>query len=172
MQTALLCLEVVAKLNQVAFDGRAVAREYGLGEQEVDPSELLRILKHQGFKAKKKRLALEKLERYPLPAIYQEKEGRYGVLLKLNLAERKLLLFSTQDRQAHEKSFEEFERLSTGELLIVKHKLLSQQVKFGFQWFFAEILNYRRVIGEVLVEFFCDPTFWFDYTTFYASNFR
>lgn len=154
MQTALLCLEVVAKLNQVTFDARAVAREYGLNEQEIEPQELLRILKHQGFKAKSKRLVWQKLERYPLPAIYRESSGAYGVLLKLNLPERKVLIFSTQDRQAHEKTIEEFEQFTTGELLIAKHKLLNPQVKFGFLWFFAEILKYRRVIGEVLLSSF------------------
>ena len=35
MQSGLVCLELVAKLNQVPLDARALVREYGLTDEEV-----------------------------------------------------------------------------------------------------------------------------------------
>lgn len=151
MQTGLICIELAAKLNQSSVDIRAVIREYGLTEAELSPEELICILRHQGFKAKLKRLDLRRLEKYPLPAIYILNNHSYGVLLKLNVQEQKLLYFSAAEKQAKECTYSEFYANTTGEFIILKHKLWSSQVKFGFQWFFNEILNYKRVIGEVLL---------------------
>jgi ATP-binding cassette, subfamily B, bacterial HlyB/CyaB len=151
MQTGLICIELAAKLNQSSVDTRAVIREYGLTEAELSKEELIRILRNQGFKAKVKRLDLQRLEKYPLPAIFILNNQSYGVLLKLNAQEQKLLYFSAVDKQAKESTYAEFYAKTTGELIVLKHKLWNSQVKFGFQWFFNEILNYKRVIGEVLL---------------------
>lgn len=151
MQTGLICLEVVSKLNQVSIDVRAVVREYALGEQELASEELVRILKRQGFHSKIKKLSLAQLAKYPLPAIFLYLDGSYGVLLKTDLAQQKALIFSPTDKQTQEHTFAEFEAFSNGKLIIIKHKMFSSQVKFGFKWFFQEILNYRKVIGEVLL---------------------
>jgi subfamily B ATP-binding cassette protein HlyB/CyaB len=149
--TGLICLEVISKLNQVPVDIRAIIREYGLAESELTQPEFIRILKNKGFKAKSKYMSLGKLEKYPLPAIFRDKESGYGVLLKLNPEAKKLLYFSPLQKQAQEKSYEEFEQHTTGELIIVHPRTLHAGVKFGFKWFFNEILHYKKIIGEVLL---------------------
>jgi len=152
MQSGLVCMELVAMLNQVPMDTRALVREYGLGEDEVKSSEIVRILKRQGFKSKIKRFSsLHKLEKYPLPAIFKFNDGGYGTLLKLNTDDQKLLLFSVHDKQSQEKSFEEFEQLTTGELIIARHKAVNQRIKFGFQWFLNEIAHYKNIMIQVLL---------------------
>src|ERR1700712_4537447 len=102
MQSGLVCLELVAKLNQVPLDARALVREYGLTDEEVTSPELVRMLKQQGFKSKVKRFSsLHKMAKYPLPAIFKFNNGSYGTLLKLNSEDEKILLFSVADKQAH-----------------------------------------------------------------------
>jgi subfamily B ATP-binding cassette protein HlyB/CyaB len=150
-QTGLACLEVVSKMNQVPLDVRAVIREYGLTEQDPSKEELIRILKNKGFKAKSKYMSLKKLEKYPLPAIFKCKEAGYGVLLKLNPKEQKLLIFTPPDKQAQEQSYAEFEEMTTGELVVLHPRMLSEQIRFGFKWFFNEILKYKKIIGQVLL---------------------
>lgn len=150
-QTGLICLELVSRLNQAPLDMRAVVREYGLSEKEPSREEIVRILKDKGYRAKAKSLQIEKLEKYPLPAIFTYKEGGYGVLLKLNTSDKKLLIFTPTQKQAQERTFQEFETETTGELVVLHPRMLSDQVRFGFGWFFNEILKYRRVIGEVLL---------------------
>jgi subfamily B ATP-binding cassette protein HlyB/CyaB len=151
MQSGLVCLELVAKLNQVPLDARALVREYGLTGEEVTSPELVRMLKQQGFKSKIKRFSLRKMDKYPLPAIFKFNTGAYGALLKLNTEDEKLLLFSVGDKQAQEKSFADFESLTTGELIIAKHKMINKQVQFGFKWFWNEIVHYKQVMMQVLL---------------------
>jgi len=151
LQTALACLELVARLNQVDVDLRATVREYGLGEQELSVPELARIAKNLGFKAKLKNLPIERLpDSYPLPAIFLAKDGTFGVLLKLNRPESKLLAYLPTEKNAQELTFDRFRELASDTLVIMSPKLLSEQVKFGFKWFFMEILKYRQVILEVM----------------------
>jgi subfamily B ATP-binding cassette protein HlyB/CyaB len=151
VSTALICLEVVAKLNQAPLDIRAIIREYGLTEAELSREEMLRIMKGKGFKAKQKKLQLKDISKYPLPLIFGFAEGGYGVLLKLHSSEEKVLIFSPRTKQAEEKTYAEFEQLVDGPLLVLSPKFINDQIRFGFKWFFAEILRYKRVIAEVLV---------------------
>ncbi len=151
MQSGLICLELAAKLNQVSLDTRALIREYGLTDAEPSVAELVRMLRRLGFTSKIKRLHLAQLSKYPLPAIVQLSNDQYGVLLKLNPQAQKLLMFFPESKQPTELSYVDLIAQSSGTVIILKHKLLSAQVRFGFQWFFNEILHYKRIIGEVLL---------------------
>src|SRR5689334_17738206 len=106
MQSGLICLELVAKLNQVSLDIRALVREAGLNDAEVSPAEMVRMLQQQGFKAKLKALDLKRLSEYPLPAIYTLADGSYAVLLKLNPEAQKLLVFSPAAKQTQELTYQ------------------------------------------------------------------
>ena len=52
--TGLICLDIVAKFNQVDIDMRAVVRNYGIETTEISPEEIIRIAQNQNFKIKKK----------------------------------------------------------------------------------------------------------------------
>ena len=151
MSTGLLCLEIVARLNQTSLDTRAIIREYGLTDAEPSCEELIRILKHKGFRAKRKKLRLDALSGYPLPVIFSLREGGYGVLLKRHPSEGKVLVFSPVSKQAEEKTDAEFEWMAGGDAIVLSPRRFGEQVRFGFQWFFVETLRYKRVIAEVLL---------------------
>jgi subfamily B ATP-binding cassette protein HlyB/CyaB len=151
MHSGLIALELTAALNRVPMDTRGLMREFNVGEQELSKEELLRILKHQGFVSKVKRTSFDKLQRYPLPAIAVLKNGEYRTLVNMNPKEQTLFYFCPQKKQATVASFAEFAEFSSGEFIIARHKQLESQVKFGFQWFYAEILKYKRIIAEVLL---------------------
>ena len=152
MNTALVSLEIVARLNQVDFDTRAVIREFGLDDSELLPEEILRIAKKYGFRAKNKRLSLEKIaDKYPLPAIMIFKDGSYAVLLKVDKEEHKALMVLPAEKKAVEKTFVELQEIGTGGCIIIKHRLLTSQTAFGFKWFLSEIIRFKRIIGEVLL---------------------
>ena len=154
MQTGLICFELIAKINQINVDLRAVTREYGLTEAEITKEELVRIVKNYEFKAKIKSFTPDTIaqisEKYPLPAIAQKQDGSFFAILKINADHKKILIFEPAEKQTKELSFEEFYDSTTGELIILSHKMINSQVKFGFKWFFNEILQYKRVIVEVM----------------------
>ncbi|HOE16258.1 MAG TPA: type I secretion system permease/ATPase [Syntrophorhabdaceae bacterium] len=151
MQTALMALEVVARINRINIDLRMAQREYGLTDRELTKEELLLVAKGAGFKARiKKMLPDELFARYPLPAIVLFRDKGFGVILKANGEEKSVLLFFPAEKQARSVSFDEFTTLSDGECIVLKHKMISSQVAFGFQWFYNEILHYKNVMAEVL----------------------
>ncbi|MBT8764286.1 type I secretion system permease/ATPase [Desulfohalobiaceae bacterium Ax17] len=153
MNTALISFDVVARINQVDVDIRAIVREFGIDNDETRPEELLRIAKQYGFRAKlKKDISLEKAaDKYPLPAIVVCNDNSYVVLLKVNQDKDKVLLFVPAEKKTVEKSFAEFDEVFSGRFIILKNRPLSSQTVFGFKWFLNEIAKFKRIIGEVLL---------------------
>jgi subfamily B ATP-binding cassette protein HlyB/CyaB len=150
--SGLICFEVVARINQVDIDLRAVAREFAVQDGEIPVDELLRIAKKSDFKAKRKQLTLIEIDKsYPLPAIAHCRDGRFVTLLRIDAEAEKVLLFIPATQKAEEQTFAEFEKLCDNDFIIIKHKMLSPQVAFGFKWFLAELAKYKRIIFEVLL---------------------
>ena len=56
ISTGLISLEIVAKLNQVDIDMRAIVKNYGIETAEISPEEIIRIAQDSDFKIKKKHL--------------------------------------------------------------------------------------------------------------------
>lgn len=152
MQTGLICFELIAKINQINVDLRAIIREYGITDEEISKEELIKIIRNFEFVAKLKTIPLEMLsEKYPLPAIARLKDNTHIALLKLDMENKKMLVFSPIEKNTKELTFDEFYEISTGELIILSHKLINSQIKFGFKWFLNEIMHYKRVIAEVML---------------------
>lgn len=151
MQTGLISFEVVAKINGIDVDLRSISREYGLSDGEISKEELLRIAKNAEFKAKLKTIPMEEIKKYPLPAIFVRKDSSFGVVLKINYPEKKALIFIPEEKNAKEVNFEEFYQITTGEIIFLTHKTINTQIKFGFKWFYNEILKYKQIMAEVML---------------------
>jgi subfamily B ATP-binding cassette protein HlyB/CyaB len=151
--SGLIALEVVGQLNQISIDSQAIIRNYAL-EDELSIEQLVRIAKEQGFKAKIKTLSPLQMSKYPLPCIAQNKDGSYVSILKIDIQKEQMLVFSTQQKEPYALSFQEFEDSMNARLIILKHKMLTDQIKFGFKWFYDQILHYKRIVGEILLASF------------------
>jgi subfamily B ATP-binding cassette protein HlyB/CyaB len=150
MSAGLTALEVVARLNRISVDIRALSREYGI-QQEVTPEELLRIAQRLEFKAKLKKLPLSKLlGSYPLPTIAIHGDGRYSVLLKVDSDGDRVLVFDPAEKKTAEYPSGDFEA-TVDRFLVLSHKKITSQTVFGFRWFLEEIVKFRRIVGEVLL---------------------
>ena len=151
LNTGLICLEIAAKMNNVNVDMRAVIREYGIEAAEISQDELIRIAKNASFKIKKKNISIEKIQpKYPLPAIIQMKEDNsYAVIL--GIKDNKALVLAPPERHPKPIDIAELQEQINPEILLLKHKLLDDEVKFGFKWFFIEIIKYKDIVGQVLL---------------------
>ena len=151
LNTGLICLEIAAKMNNVNIDMRAVIREYGIESTEISQEELIRIAKNASFKIKKKKIDIEKIQpKYPLPAIIQMKEDNsYAVIL--GIKDDKALVLAPPERHPKPIDIKELQEQINPEILLLKHKLLDDEVKFGFKWFFIEIIKYKDIVGQVLL---------------------
>jgi subfamily B ATP-binding cassette protein HlyB/CyaB len=47
--------------------------------------------------------------------------------------------------------FDDLNQKISGEFIILKHREMSSNAKFGFAWFYREIIKYRRIIYEILI---------------------
>ncbi|TWI71253.1 ATP-binding cassette, subfamily B, HlyB/CyaB [Desulfobotulus alkaliphilus] len=150
MSSGLIAFEVVARLNRVDVDIRALMRQYDV-QQEVSPEELLRIAKGCGFRAKIKKMTLKRLVgSYPLPTIVIREDGSYSVLLKVDADAKKLLLFDPALKKTTEEEIEAFEACNHS-FIILTHRKSPSTHGFGFRWFFVEILRFRRIMAEVFI---------------------
>lgn len=152
INSGLISLEIVAKMNNVDIDMRGIVREYGISSAEIEPEEIIRIAKNNGFKIKKKKLKLKDISSdYPLPAILQLKDNSYIILLALKPNENKVLTLTPLEKQPKTHTYDELQDNLQDYVLILRHKNANNDIKFGFKWFFNEIFKYKKIIGQVLL---------------------
>lgn len=154
MYSSLIALEVVGQLNKVAIDSKAIIKRHALINEEPDEKLFLRISKDEGFKSKLKKLTFTNLTKYPLPAIARLKDGMYVTILKVDEEKEELLLFDKEHNQPYTKPFSEFKEIANENVVILKHKTMNDHVKFGFKWFYNQIMQYKKIVGEILVAAF------------------
>ena len=152
VNSGLISLEIVARMNKIDIDMRAIVREFGIETADISPEELMRIAKAKGFKIKNKKFKLEDLtDKYPMPAIIRLKDDTYRVLLAVRPEDNKVLTLTPLARHPESHTYEELQEQMQDHILVLAHKLLDDDVKFGFKWFFNEIFKYKKIIGQVLL---------------------
>ena len=152
VNTGLVSLDIVAKMNNTDIDMRAVVREYGITTADVEPEEIIRIAKNKGFKVKKKNITLKDFSaKYPLPAILQLKDNSYIILLALKPEENMVLTLRPLHKHPESSTYDDLQSQLKDFIIILRHKDANSDVKFGFKWFFNEIFKYKKIIGQVLL---------------------
>lgn len=153
VNTGLVSLEIIAKMNNVDIDMRSIVREYAISSVDITPEELIRIAKNKGFKVKlKKNLKIKDFPKnYPLPAIVQLKNEDYLVILGIKHEENKVLTLKPLSNQPEVHIIDEFQEEIKDFVLVLSHKANVTDVKFGFKWFFNEIYKYKKIIAQVLL---------------------
>lgn len=153
VNTGLVSLEIIARMNNVDIDMRSIVREYAISSVDITPEELIRIAKNKGFKVKlKKNLKIKDFPKnYPLPAIVQLKNEDYLVILGIKHDENKVLTLKPLSNQPEVHIIDEFQKEIKDFVLVLSHKANVTDVKFGFKWFFNEIYKYKKIIAQVLL---------------------
>ena len=152
VNTGLVSLDIVAKMNNTDIDMRSVVREYGISTADIEPEEVIRIAKNKGFKVKRKKLKLKDIPtKYPMPAILQMKDNSYIILLAIKHDEGRALTLVPLAKHPESHDFDELQEQIKDEVIILRHKNADSDVKFGFKWFFNEIFKYKQIIGQVLL---------------------
>jgi subfamily B ATP-binding cassette protein HlyB/CyaB len=157
MQTGIAVLEVALSLNKVAVDVAALARARGVGSEELTIPYLLALLKDAGFKAGKREVSSRYLlEKAPLPAITILKDGSYAIVLqkKNNEEEKSFLVYSPVSKKVASISATQWEAEYVAGVIFFSLRGISADLRFGFGWFYREILKYKPLIAQVVVASF------------------
>lgn len=152
VNTGLVSLDIVAKMNNTDIDMRSVVREYAIASEETSVEEIVRIAKNKGFKVKRKKIKLKDIPaNYPMPAIIIMKDGTYRVLLALKQNENRALTLTPLAKHPDSCDIKDLQAQIRDEIIILRHKNSDSDVKFGFKWFFNEIFKYKKIIAQVLL---------------------
>jgi subfamily B ATP-binding cassette protein HlyB/CyaB len=156
MHTALAALEIAGTLNNITVDSRSISKEFALDDdKEPTLEELTRIAKRQSFRTSIKKLPLQKLlKNYPMPIIIENKDGTFTTILQASDDKKEILIYDMDRKTPKTISYDEYHKEFTGRSLVLKHRMLSAQIKFGFGWFFSQIMQYKKIVFEVLMASF------------------
>ena len=148
----LIALVTLLRLNGVGADAEQI--RHRLGGIAVGTSEMLRVAKDLGLKARLHRTNWPRLAKTPLPAIAVLRDGGFLILGKVGEAEA-LVQHPLSPRPALMKRAE-LEAIWDGRLVLMTRRsgLLDLSRRFDITWFVGAIHKYRRLLGEVLVASF------------------
>lgn len=54
----------------------------------------------------------------------------------------------------NELTYDDLINISNSKFIVLSHKMLNSKIKFGFGWFYKRMLNYKRIVFEVLIASF------------------
>ena len=154
IDTGLTALVILARLHGLSAEAGQIQHQYGEAGQYFGTNQLVRAAKSLGLKAKAQTFKLSHIEDNALPAIAGLTDGNYLILAKLG--DEELLIQEPANRQPRTISYEGFEQIWSGELILLTRRAGATSVfkKFDFSWFIPAILRYRHYLGEVLVASF------------------
>ncbi len=151
VNTGLVCLDIVSKMNKIDIDMQNIVKEYGINTVDLAPEELMRVAKNSGFKIKRTNKKLKNISpKYPMPGILRMKDDTYIVILGIKYDENLALILMPLTRHPISVNIDELQK-DILDIFILSHKQNISDVKFGFKWFFNEILKYKQIILQVLL---------------------
>ncbi|WP_033916581.1 peptidase domain-containing ABC transporter [Campylobacter sputorum] len=153
MKTALGSLQLISAINRIPIDTKAIINKFALTHNEPSMEELVRILKDCEFKAKIKTYNVKTLLKYDTPFIAQKKNNEYFCILKVLEDENKTVIYDGGN-ETREVSFDELDKLVNLRFIVLTHKSINSQIKFGFAWFYKRMLAYKRIVFEILIASF------------------
>ncbi|MEJ8554708.1 type I secretion system permease/ATPase [Tepidibacter sp. Z1-5] len=146
-------LIVVAQINHIALNEEQINHDFALEGKDVSAEDILLISKKVGLKAKITNMEYSKMIKCPLPILIETKEGDFIVLARAN--KEKLMIFDPQKQKPEEINKEEFEKICTGKIILIKNKDNKlQNIKFGVKWFIPTILKFKKSFIDVLIAAF------------------
>ena len=149
----LAALVLLLKFHQIAADADQL--RHGAGQSEAtSASDLVRIARQQGARAKLSRARWHDLMKLPLPAIAATREG--GFVLLARASADALLVQSPLDGTTRQLDLAGFDAELTGEIVLIttRASVTGEARKFDVAWFIPALVRYRHLLGEVLAASF------------------
>jgi len=148
----LIALVTLLRVNGIGADAEQIRHQ--LGGASVGTSEMLRVAKDLGLKARLLATNWSRLAKTPLPAIAVLRDGGFLILGKVGdkdaLVQRPMWPRPTLMPRS------ELEAIWDGRLVLMTRRsgLLDLSRRFDITWFLGAVHKYRRLLGEVLIASF------------------
>lgn len=154
VDTGLACLLVIARLYGIPADPEQLKHEFSESGKQLDATQLLRISKHLGLKARTTETQWSRLPLLNLPAIGVLQDGRFVIIAKAD-DEKVLIQDPTESKMLSLPKSIFLEAWANKLILFTKRaNLRAEDRKFDFTWFIPAIVKHRKLLGEVLLASF------------------
>jgi subfamily B ATP-binding cassette protein HlyB/CyaB len=151
VDTGLLGLSMIARYLRIAADPGELARRHLASSAAASIEDLVRIARKLGLKSRIVTSQWERLEKTPLPALVENRDGTF--LVAGRYLDGKVVVHrpGTQRPQLIERA--ELEGSWSGRVVLITRRasLLGLPDVFDLRWFVGAIRRYRRVLGEVII---------------------
>ena len=145
--TGLSCLAMLLGFHQIPSDHSQLRHDLGHAAP-TDDSDLVRLAKRLGAKAKTAVLDIAALENSPLPAIVKDRQGQYLIVGAFRDGQ---VLVQRPNEAPAAMTVEAFEALWSGRAVFVTTRIAgSTSTKFDVTWFIPALVKYRWMLGDVL----------------------
>jgi subfamily B ATP-binding cassette protein HlyB/CyaB len=152
LDTASLCLVILAKLLGIPADAAQLRRAYAVGAGGMDNITLLRAAGEMGLKSRLITIKSEQFIKMPLPAIAILKNGNYIVLARQE--NENVLIIDPYRKYPFTLPLDNFFNAWNGEIFLFtrRHTLPRSENTgdFGLTWFISAAWRYKGAFGQVL----------------------
>lgn len=151
--SGLACFVTLLNFLKVNAESEQLQHELGKGGVDASLEDMMRLAKVLKVKAKVVRPKLDKLVNLPLPAIGEARDGSFFIV---GQAAEDQLLIQTPNKGVEKLSFEDFDTLWSGRMLLMttRASVAGQARKFDVTWFIPAIVRYRHLLRDVIVASF------------------
>ena len=163
------CLLDLASFHGIAADEAKLRHQFG--QESFNTKTILLAAQFLGMSAKVVRQDPKRLHRSPLPAAAIDREGRYFIVVKLDmgtagssslapahaprhgLPETTRILIQRPGEAPTVLGLDGFLAQWTGEMIFFTSKasFAGETAQFDFTWFIPAVIKYRKLLGEVLL---------------------
>jgi subfamily B ATP-binding cassette protein HlyB/CyaB len=145
---------LLARLYGLPADPDQLRHQFAESGKSFGETEILLAAKHLGLKAGPINTDWSRLTATPLPAVAQQKDGRYIVIARADA--EKVLVQDPAEPRPLLLPRAVFEEAWSGRLLLFTKRanLRPGDRRFDFTWFIPAIVKYRKLLGEVLLASF------------------
>jgi subfamily B ATP-binding cassette protein HlyB/CyaB len=157
IDSGLFCLTLLLRFHSIAVEPEALRHRSGKPEGPLATTDLVLLARGLGIKARFVKSSAERLPKTPLPAIAVRKDGTSVILAQFSKEKGEVLLHDpVLARPVATMSLDAFLETWSGNLILLARRAGSLESirNFDISWFFAAIVKYKRLLGEVLIASF------------------
>ncbi|MBX9803515.1 MAG: type I secretion system permease/ATPase [Caulobacteraceae bacterium] len=148
LDSGLSCLATLLAFHQIPSDQAQLRHSLGHSDP-ADDTDIIRLAKQLGAKARAVSLDLDALEQAPLPAVGRDREGHYLIIARVHEGQ---VLVQRPGEPPATISLGDLGRIWAGHTILFTSRLSSPgSTKFDVTWFIPALVKYRWILGDVLI---------------------
>jgi subfamily B ATP-binding cassette protein HlyB/CyaB len=156
IDSGLFCLTLLLRFHSIAVEPEALRHRSGKPEGSLTATDLVLLARGLGMKVRLVKSSAERLPKTPLPAIALRRDGTSVILAQFSKEKGEVLLHDPVLARPVTMSLDAFLESWSGNMILLARRAgpLESIRNFDISWFFAAIVKYKRLLGEVLIASF------------------